>query len=243
MVLSAQPQDLREAPSLSGRCALVVGVGGLGCPAAWGLAQAGVGHLTLVDPDRVELSNLHRQVLHADGDVGRPKVDSAAETLSAAFPGLQLTLRQDRFGAHNAASLLEGQDVVLDGTDGVASKFLLNDAALAARVPLVHGGVVRLEGLVLAVLPGGPCLRCLFEEEPGADALPTCARAGVLGPAAGVVGGLQALLAAAVLRGEPLQPPLWRLDARTGRVRRVALARRADCPACARAGVQAGSTP
>jgi len=191
----------------------------------------------------VDLSNLHRQVLHTDGDVGRPKVESAADTLRATFPGLRLTLVQERFSARNAGALLQGTDVVLDGTDGVASKFLLNDAALEAGVPLVHAGVVRLDGLVLAVVPGGPCLRCLFEEEPGAGALPTCARAGVLGPAAGLVGGLQALVAVALLRGEAPGERIWRVDAGSGRVRRVALERRPDCPACARAGLQVQAAP
>ena len=220
-----------------------MGVGGLGCPAAWALAQAGVGHLLLVDPDLVELYNLHRQLLHADADLGRPKVESAGEKLRAAFPGTRLTLLRDRFSTGNARALLRGQDVVLDGTDGVPTKFLLNDEALSAGVPLVHGGVVRLEGLVLPVTRGGPCLRCLFEEEPGADALPTCARAGVLGPAAGVVGGLQAALAVALLSGERPSGWMWRVEARAGQVRRVALARRTDCPACGPGAVEAGATP
>ena len=235
--------DTAHLSTLAGRSALVVGVGGLGCPAAWALAQAGVGHLSLVDPDVVELSNLHRQVLHADADVGRPKVESAAGKLRAAFPGLRLSLLKDRFTAGNGRALLRGMDVVVDGTDGVATKFLLNDQALEAGVPLVHGGVVRLEGLVLAVVTGGPCLRCLFEDEPGAEALPTCARAGVLGPAAGVVGGLQAQAAVALLQGQRQAGWLWRVDARAGRVRRVALAQRPDCPTCSRGAVEARGTP
>jgi adenylyltransferase/sulfurtransferase len=222
---------------------LVVGMGGLGCPVTLALAQAGVGLLSLVDPDRVELSNLHRQPWHRDADIGRLKVDSAAEKLRAAFPRLQVETQAVRMGPENVLSLLAGHDVVVDGTDGVETKFLLNDAAVRAGVPLVHGGVVRHEGLVLVVSPGGPCLRCLFEEMPGEDALPTCARAGVLGAAAGWVGGLQAAAAERLLRGEPLTGAMWRVDARSGRARRVSLRARPDCPCCGVAGVEVGSSP
>jgi molybdopterin/thiamine biosynthesis adenylyltransferase len=222
---------------------LVVGMGGLGCPASLALAQAGVGQLVLVDPDRVELSNLHRQPWHRDADVGRLKVDSAAAKLRAAFPSLHVETHALRVGPENVRALLAGADVVVDGTDGVDAKFLLNDAAVRARVPLVHGGVVRHEGLVLAAMPGGPCLRCLFEEVPGEDVLPTCARAGVLGAAAGWVGGLQAAAAEAVLRGESLKGAYWRVDARSGRARRLSFRTRPDCPACGTNGVEAGATP
>jgi adenylyltransferase/sulfurtransferase len=214
-------------------------MGGLGCPVSLALAQAGVGRLVLVDPDRVELSNLHRQPWHRDADVGRLKVESAASKLRAAFPSLQVETHAVRVGPENVEGLLAGQDLVVDGTDGVDAKFLLNDAAVRAGVPLVHGGVVRNEGLVLAVTPGGPCLRCLFEEIPGEDALPTCARAGVLGAAAGWVGGLQAAAAEALLRGEPLAGVFWRVDALAGRARRLLLHKRTGCPACGPAGVEA----
>lgn len=235
--------SLSSMPLLARARVLVVGAGGLGCPVSLALAQAGVGQLTLVDPDSVELSNLHRQLWHRDADVGLPKVHSAARKLRAAFPALKVEAHLLRLGPENAASLLAGHDAVVDGTDGVSTKFLLNDLALAAGIPLLHGGVVRHEGLVLPVVVGGPCLRCLFEEQPGEDALPTCARAGVLGAAAGMVGGLQAQVLLQLLSGEPVAGMLWRVDARSGQVRRVVLRARRGCPSCDRSGIEGEPAP
>lgn len=174
---------------------LVVGAGGLGCPAALALAQAGVEHLTLVDPDRVEESNLHRQLLHHPADVGRLKVESARERLSRQFPRLTVEAVPARVDAAVAGQLFPRADVVIDATDGVETKFTLSDAAVRCGVPLVYAGVLRLDGLAMRLSPGGPCLRCLFESAP-ADG-PTCAQAGVLGSLAGLLGGLQARLALA----------------------------------------------
>ncbi len=212
-----------------GRRALIVGMGGLGCPASLGLARAGVEHLTLIDPDVVELSNLHRQPWHRTSDLGRPKVTSAAEKLRAAFPSLQLEALQAHLDSSNAIELFRDHDVVIDATDGTGTKFLLNDAAVRVGVPLIYGGVLQLEGQLMRIRPGGPCLRCLFETPPDADAVPTCAQAGVLGPLAGLIGALQAVMALDESPGEPGFGHLAVINARTLVERRVRLRRRADC--------------
>lgn len=207
----------------------VVGMGGLGCPASLGLALAGVPHLTLVDFDVVEPSNLHRQPWHHDADVGRLKVASAAEKLARAFPQLDVDAHATALTALNARALLAGHDVVIDGTDGADTKFLLSDTCKRLGVPLIHGGVLRFEGLAFRIEPQGPCLRCLFETPP-TDA-PTCAQAGVFGAMAGVVGGLQARLAVTPLEraGEAW---LYVVDGGAP-PRRVRLKRRPDCAVCA----------
>jgi molybdopterin/thiamine biosynthesis adenylyltransferase len=163
---------------------LVVGVGGLGCPVSLALARAGVPALTLADGDVVDVTNLHRQPWHHGADVGRLKVESAAEKLGRTFPALRLTRLPERVTAANAEALFRAHELVIDATDAVEAKFLLNDAAVLTGTPLVYGGVLRFEGLALRIDPGhGPCLRCLFETPPE-DAL-TCAQAGVLGSMAG----------------------------------------------------------
>lgn len=214
---------------------LIVGVGGLGCPAALALARAGVGRLTLADPDVVDVTNLHRQLLHRDADVGRPKVASAAQKLRAAFPGLDVQPLQVRVEAQNAQALFAQHDLVIDATDGAEVKFLLSDAAVKAGVPLVHGGVLRMQGQAMVISPGGPCLRCLFEAPPSADELPTCAQAGVLGSVAGVIGALQARLALWHLAhgGGTAVATLHVFDAAALTVRQVKVRRQEDCPACA----------
>lgn len=207
----------------------VAGVGGLGCPASLALASQGVRHLTLLDPDLVDATNLHRQPWHHPADVGRPKVDSAAERLRRQFPALSVEPRRETVHAANAETLFRAHDLVIDATDGVHTKFLLSDASVLTGTPLVYGGVLRFEGLALRIEPGGPCLRCLFETPP-VD-VPTCAEAGVLGSMAGVVGGLQALLA-----GTPNAAPgeawLHVVDGLALAFRRVRVRRRADCEAC-----------
>jgi adenylyltransferase/sulfurtransferase len=209
---------------------LVVGVGGLGCPVSLALARAGVPALTLADGDVVDATNLHRQPWHHGADVGRLKVESAAEKLGRAFPALRLTCLPERVTAANAEALFRAHELVIDATDAVEAKFLLNDAAVLTGTPLVYGGVLRFEGLALRIDPGhGPCLRCLFETPPE-DAL-TCAQAGVLGSMAGLVGGLQAQLA---LQGPEAagEARLHVLDGRAFSFRTVRLRRRKDCAAC-----------
>ncbi|HMC95127.1 MAG TPA: HesA/MoeB/ThiF family protein [Polyangia bacterium] len=183
--------------------ALIIGAGGLGCPAALALVADGVTRLGVVDDDRVEATNLHRQVLFGDADVGELKVTAFARALRRRYPELLVETHAVRFDAANAGDLIARYDVVVDGTDNFATKFLANDAAVLARRPLVHGAAVALAGQLLTVPVGGrPCYRCLFEEPPPAGVGPSCAEAGVLGPVPGVVGALQGVEAARLLRGE-----------------------------------------
>jgi adenylyltransferase/sulfurtransferase len=180
---------------------LVVGVGGLGCPATLALARSGVRELTLVDPERVELTNLHRQLWHKDSDLGALKVASAAEKLEAAFPGLRVRRVPERLTEENAEGLFREHDWVLDGVDSVATKLLLSDVGVRTQRPVAYGGVVGLGGQAMLIRPRGPCLRCVFEEPGGDGEGPSCASAGVLGPVAGVVGALQVRLAQTEPRG------------------------------------------
>jgi molybdopterin/thiamine biosynthesis adenylyltransferase len=225
-------------PALAHARVLVVGVGGLGAPAVLALAAAGVGTLGLVDPDAVELSNLHRQPLYDDADLGRPKVAAAAERLAALAPGLRLETWRERFGPARA-DLVEGFDVVLDGTDSIAAKFAVNDAAVARGVPLVHAGVLGFRAQMMTVLPGATaCYRCIFEEEPPAGDVPSCEQAGVLGPVTALAGTLQAAEAIRLLIGAPaaFAGRLLAIDLRAGTQRIVALAPNPRCPACAALG-------
>lgn len=221
--------------TLGDKTALVVGVGGLGCPVALALAEAGVGHLVLVDDDRVEPSNLQRQVLFSTADLGRPKVEAARDRLRALFPDLRISTRSARLTALNLDGLLAGVDIAVDGTDDPAFGFVLNDRALGLGVPAVLGGVIRFEGLVLAVAPGHRgCWRCLFEDVPAADEVATCGSAGVLGAMAGVVGHLQAQVALALLAAPASQTgAVTTVDGLRGRVRRIAVPPNDRCIACA----------
>jgi molybdopterin/thiamine biosynthesis adenylyltransferase len=182
---------------------LVIGAGGLGCPAVFALAAAGVRRIGVVDDDRVDDTNLHRQIFHGVGTVGELKVTSLARAVGARFPLITIETHAVRFDATCAASLLARYDVLVDGSDNFATKFLANDAAVLVGRPLVHGAAVGLGGQLLTVPAGGrPCYRCLFEEVPPAGVGPSCAEAGVLGPVPGVIGALQGAEAARLLRGE-----------------------------------------
>lgn len=216
--------------------AVILGVGGLGCPAALALAEeAPAVRLILVDPDRVERSNLSRQILFTEQDVGEPKAVVAARRLAELVPAIHAEARVAAFRRENAAMLVAGSDIVLDGTDDFETRFLANDASCAGQIPLVHGAVLGWRGQLLTVLPGrGSCLRCLFEGPPPPGAVPTCAEAGVLSPLCGVVGAAMASEAARVLRGEP---PRWagqlhQWDAFRPGERDVPVPPRPDCPAC-----------
>ncbi|MDY7227952.1 HesA/MoeB/ThiF family protein [Hyalangium rubrum] len=216
---------------------LVVGAGGLGCPASLALAHAGVGHVTMVDPDRVDVTNLHRQLWHRTSDVGRLKAESAAEGLARAFPDLSTEGLAERVDASNAEALFRAHDIVIDATDGTATKFFLSDVAVLTGVPLVYGGVLRMQGQAMRVDPDGPCLRCLYEAPPPPDSVPTCAQAGVLGSMAGVVGAFQALLALERLAGAPGlargEAMLHVFDGASLSGRTVRVHRAPDCPSCA----------
>jgi molybdopterin/thiamine biosynthesis adenylyltransferase len=213
---------------------LVVGAGALGSPVALYLAGAGVGRLGILDDEAVELSNLHRQLLHFTPDVGVPKAESAASKLRFLNPDVVIEPYRTRFEPANAAALVEGQDLVVDCSDAFATRYAVNAACCAARVPLVEAGVSGFSGLVMTVRPGeSACYRCAFPAEP-ADA-PGCAEAGVLGPAAGVVGSLQALEALRLLAGLDggLVDGFLQIDLLAYAFVRVRAARRSDCPDCA----------
>jgi adenylyltransferase/sulfurtransferase len=229
---------------------LVIGAGGLGSPVALALtagAPAGglarLSALTLMDADVVELSNLHRQLLHGERDLGRLKVDSAADRLAARASGLPIRRLAQRLDAGCAPALVAAHDLVVEGSDDLETKFLVNDLALRLGVPAVIGGVVRFSGQIVTVMPPlcvdrkAGCYRCLFEEPPPPGAAATCQQAGVLGPACGLVGGLMAAEAARILAGAaPLYAgALLTLDLLRWRLRQIELPPRADCPACAAA--------
>ena len=211
---------------------LVVGCGGLGCPAAIVLARAGVGVLGLADDDAVERSNLHRQILFDDADVGAPKVEAAARALRVHAPGLEVRMHPTRLLPGNAVELVSQYDVVVEGSDNFATKFLTADACLMAGVPVVHAAAVRWLGTVLAVAgTGRPCYRCLFEDLPLGDA-PNCAEAGVVGPVVGIVAAAQADLALAMIDGLDVAGTLVTFDGREESYRRRIIRARGECPLC-----------
>ncbi|MGO9605105.1 MAG: HesA/MoeB/ThiF family protein [Candidatus Binataceae bacterium] len=186
----------------SGRT-LIIGVGGLGVPAAYALARAGVRRLTLVDPDPVELSNLARQIIYRESDLGKSKAQSAAHHLREQFPGLEVEAHTAAFDSGNAARFTATHDFLIDATDNPAAKFLINDAALETHRPFVYGGVLGMAGQAMTVIPGETaCLRCLFEEPPGEDEIASCREAGIIGSVAGVIGEVQAAEAIASLAGK-----------------------------------------
>ena len=214
---------------------LIVGAGGLGSPVALYLAAAGVGNIGLVDLDVVDLSNLQRQVLHATPDIGRPKVESAAEKLRLLNPNTRIQTYHVAFGPDNAMDLLAQYDVAVDAVDNFAARYLLHDACYLAGKPLVEAGVLRFEGLMTTVVPGkGACYRCVFPEPPPPGAVPTCQEAGVLGPVPGVMGTLQAMEVIKLLTGvgEPLTGRLLLFDGLGATFREVRVARNTKCPLC-----------
>ena len=214
---------------------LVVGVGGLGCPAAFALALAGVGTIGLVDSDTVELSNLQRQILHFTSDLEKSKVASAKEKIQQMNPSIAVISHQQRLNAENLADLVSGYDFIIDGTDGVETKFLINDGAVLLNKPLSHAGIVRFHGQALTVLPGQTtCLRCLFPVPPHPDENPTCQEAGILGSLAGSLGGIQAAEAVKYLsgQGELLTDRLLTYDALAPRWREVRVRPSPRCPLC-----------
>lgn len=210
---------------------LIVGLGGVGGPAAQYLAAAGVGTLGLIDDDTVALSNLQRQVLFATPDIGRLKVEAGAERLTALNPGVAIEVFPDHLTEANAADHVTGWDVVIDGTDDFATRFAVNAACVAAGAPLVSGALGRWDGQV-GVFTGRPCYRCLVPDIPP-DA-ETCARVGVVGALAGLVGALCALEAIKLVAGAgaPLTGRLMLHDGLTGRARTVEVAADPDCPVC-----------
>jgi molybdopterin-synthase adenylyltransferase len=216
--------------------ALVIGVGGLGSAAASYLAAAGVGYLTLVDRDRVEISNLQRQIAHRHQDIGRPKAESARDTLQAINPDIQINAIHSRLDETLLSRTVAAADVVLDCSDNFPTRFALNRACIAHRKPLVSGAAIRLEGQVAvfrADRAGSPCYQCLFRDEQG-EASESCEQAGVLGPVVGVIGSLQALEALKLLLGlgETLDGRLLLFDALRCSFRELRLKPDPHCPSC-----------
>lgn len=217
----------------------LIGAGGLGSPAALYLAAAGVGRISVIDDDVVERSNLQRQVLHRDADIGRAKVHSARECLLALNPDIEVIAIQQRLLADNVHALLAGHHVIVDGSDNFATRYLVNDACVALGLPLVYAAVQRFAGQVAVFWPTragqpGSCYRCLFPEPPPAQFALNCAEAGVLGVLPGLLGMLQATETIKLILGigEPLIDTLLRVDALTMRFERVGLSRDPECLSC-----------
>ena len=214
---------------------LLVGVGGLGSPAALYLAAAGIGTLGLIDSDVVDISNLQRQIIHRTPDIGRAKVDSAAEKIEALNPDVTVRKYRKRLDPSNALQLLQDYDFIIDCTDNFDSKFLVADACHQARKPYCHAGILRFEGQLMTVIPAKTaCYRCLFNRPPAAGAVPGGAQAGVMGLLPGVIGTLQATEAVKFIlhRGELLTNRLMIYNALQGAFRTVKLERNPDCPLC-----------
>ncbi|MDT8383816.1 MAG: molybdopterin-synthase adenylyltransferase MoeB [Gammaproteobacteria bacterium] len=228
---------------------LIIGLGGLGSPVAMYLAAAGVGRLTLVDDDAVDLTNLQRQILHTQADIGRAKVESAADTLRAMNPDIEVITRQQRLSGAELHDAVQQADLVIDASDNFATRFAINQACVDTRTPLVSGAAIRMEGQVCVFLnrrpghsPGhGPdsqdeqaaCYRCLYDDIPEAAA--TCSENGVLSPVVGIIGSIQATEAIKLLAGigTPLAGRLLTLDAANMEFREIRLRRDPSCPVCA----------
>jgi sulfur-carrier protein adenylyltransferase/sulfurtransferase len=214
---------------------LLLGAGGLGSPAALYLAAAGVGTIGIIDMDVVDASNLQRQVLHNMDRIGERKVDSAKKTLTALNPDVDVVTYDVRLGADNILEIIDGYDVIVDGTDNFPTRYLVNDASLLKRIPVVHGSIFRFEGQITVFAPyEGPCYRCLIPEPPPAELAPSCAEAGVLGVLPGIVGSIQAVEAIKLLLGigDPLVGRLLAYDALEESFRTFKVRQDPECPAC-----------
>ncbi|MCU1493024.1 MAG: dinucleotide-utilizing enzyme [Acidimicrobiaceae bacterium] len=214
---------------------LLLGAGGLGSPAALYLAAAGVGTIGIVDMDVVDASNLQRQILHNLDSIGDRKVDSAKKALTALNPDVNVVTHDVRIGADNVLNLMEGYDLVVDGTDNFPTRYLVNDASLLTRTPVVHGSIFRFEGQATVFDPyNGPCYRCLVPEPPPPELAPSCAEAGVLGVLPGIIGSIQAVEAIKMLLGigEPLVGRLLAYDTLAQEIRTFKVRRDPACPAC-----------
>ncbi|MBA3361792.1 MAG: molybdopterin-synthase adenylyltransferase MoeB [Acidimicrobiia bacterium] len=215
---------------------MVIGAGGLSSPAALYLAAAGVGTIGIVDFDLVDASNLQRQILHSTERVGAPKVESARRTLNALNPDVEIIAHRARIDASNAESLLEGYDVIVDGSDNFPTRYLINDASLRLGIPVAHGSIFRFDGQASFFVPyQGPCYRCIFPEAPPPELAPNCAEAGVLGVLPGIIGSIQATETIKHLLGigKSLNGRLLVYDALDQSFTEVKARRRPDCPACA----------
>ena len=220
--------------ALMGSKALIIGAGGLGSPSAIYLSLAGVGTVGIVDFDVVELSNLQRQVLHHTSDVGRPKVQSAYDNIKSYNPDVNVVLHETRLDSSNAMEIISQYDLVINGADNFATRYLVNDACYLLNKPLMDGSILIFDGQATVFLPGQGCYRCLFPSPPPPGMVPNCAEAGVLGALTGLVGSIQATEALKYFLGigESLSSRLLLIDALSMTFREVRLKRNPDCPLC-----------
>lgn len=228
-------EDPLKGKDLSTLKALIVGSGGLGSPAAFSLALAGVKNIGLVDSDIVEISNLNRQILHSTSRIGMPKVESAEMFLKKINSGIDIEKHHMRFSNKNALEIIKDYDIIIDGVDNLPTRYLLNDACVLAGKPLAEAAVLRFEGIAMTILPGeGPCYRCVFPKMPQAGAVPSCAEAGVLGPVPGVMGTLEAAEAIKIFGGcgKLLSGRFLIFDSLELNFMTPVLSKNEKCPAC-----------
>ena len=215
---------------------LIIGAGGLGAPAAMYLAAAGVGTIGIADADEVDLSNLQRQIIHATKDLGKPKVQSAKETMNDLNPDVTVNTYHTFVTSGNIREIIRDYDFIIDGTDNFPAKFLINDACVMEKKPFSHAGIIRFKGQLMTYVPGeGPCYRCVFKNPPPKDAVPTCKQAGVVGAMGGVIGSLQAMEAIKFIvgKGQLLTGHLLTYDALTMEFRKIKLPHHTEnCPIC-----------
>ncbi|MBI2179436.1 MAG: molybdopterin-synthase adenylyltransferase MoeB [Deltaproteobacteria bacterium] len=214
---------------------LMVGAGGLGCPSAYYLAAAGVGTLGIIDNDVVDMSNLQRQILHANDRIGTPKVESAKKTLESLNPDVKVNPYQAKLTSENIMEIIKDYDMVVDGSDNFPTRYLVNDACVLTGKPNVHGSIFQFEGQATVFYPGkGPCYRCLYPEPPPAEMAPSCAEAGVLGVLPGLIGVIEALEAIKLIlgKGDSLVGRLLCFNTLTMEINTLKLRRDANCPMC-----------
>lgn len=227
--------DITGQQRVSGSHVVLVGAGGLGSPVALYLAAAGVGQITLVDDDKVELTNLQRQILYTSEDIGRPKAEAARDHLLRLNPGIRVHARTERLTAESAQEVVAAADLIIDATDNFAARFALNVACVSARKPWISAAAIRLEAQVTAFLNNGegPCYRCLYRDE--TEIAESCSQTGVLGPLVGIIGSIQALEALKMLAGmgAAMHGRVLLLDATSMEWRTLRLRRDPACPVCA----------
>lgn len=213
----------------------LIGAGGLGSPAAFYLAAAGIGTIGIADGDVVDHSNLQRQILHSTKDINKPKAISAKETLEALNPDVKIIPYEERLTSKNIMKVINDYDVIIDGSDNFPTRYLVNDACVMLKKPLSHGSIFRFEGQATTFIPGdGPCYRCLFESPPPAEFVPSCQEAGVLGVLGGVIGVIQATEAIKIILGKGvlLNGKLLLYNSLSMDFRKVVIRQNPECPAC-----------